>query len=303
MQTIELLAGMNQASRELGALRWGIPCSAPRFMAENLKKHRNAQRVFRRGTDVAPVLIKLLVESAGHPVLRTENLEDEASRLRGWFPFVETPTHWHIPRDLACVLARFAETERFFALGILAHISTDDLRALLAELELVPLGSVTFQIVQVADKILAQSPNPGITETAKKTVELGALALKEIQSIRYVVGSRGTRFSVFTESAEYELCPREFAIALGLSRVHDTVDVPVVSSARSARARLPDVLKIGALVTFSTARAADEAIRLPEFRDIVARRLDERRFVTHESHAASETLLLLEGLGFNQDEL
>lgn len=306
MQIHDLIVSMNQASREIAAQRWGIPPSTPRVMAENLKKFKAAQRTAKRGMEVAPGLVRELVESAGTPVQRTPEFELEARKLDGWFPLISTPGSWALPQDLAYVMSRTAERERFHLLSMLGRLTTDGLRELLRELGLKPLGSINYQAIRLASVIFARPRLPEVQAAAALLGELQVAAVKDISSLDHVTGSGGQLFDLrMADGRQLRITCRELAAECGVA--FSQVDAPpgqAVSESGERRTgpALPEIMSIGAIVAFAHVRAADEAMKVEEFRAIVLRRLDDRRVVTRSEYHARETLAMLEALGFPQDD-
>lgn len=270
---------------------------------------RSAQRIYRRAMESgATQLTRLLVEHGGHGVPRLPALESEARRLRDWFPVDESAEAWSIPFDLATAMARSMERERFFVATLVARVSDEGVRAALDELAIATLGSAVRQrraLVRAVDGAEV-APSDELNEAATNVEELQAIRRTDIESVHYVRGSLGLRYEVVLSDGEVvEIVPREIAERLG--RQFDEVVVQASAAPaqerRAATVRLPDIHPIGALLTFGTARAAEEALRCPEFRAVVTRRLDERRVATRAGRAAAEAIEVLDALGFDVSDV
>ncbi len=302
MQIIDVLTQMSRAMRDLGAMRWGVPSTTPRVMAELLRRERVANRLYRRACDAgAPQLIELLVEFGGRLLPRQGVLEVEAARLRGWFPWQETKAGWAIPADLAAAMASQVASERFFAVTLAARLDDDELLALSEELALPPLGSHSTRVGCAARAAVdAKSDAPEVRAAADVIDDHQCVASEDIETVTYVRGSRGLLYGIeFVDGEVLEVCPREVAELLGIS--FDPVTVAAATpgpTLKESRVRLPPFTVIGALISFATARAAEDALGEATFRAIAARRLDERRVATRARCSVEQTISVLESLGF-----
>lgn len=304
MQTYDLLTSMNGGLRELATQRWGLPATTPRILAAMLVRPRAALRLMRRGADAgAGQLTRLMVEYGGRPVPQHRVLEDEAARLRGWFPLIETADGWALPTDLAVSGFGTARVQRLFASTLVATLEGPALDALLAELDVPRFGSPVSRAVRAAARIVEQGVDDDSAAAAQRTAELGAVDVERVASLAPVPGARGTRWRLETTDGDViEIAPRELAAACDLGFAPPEVEAPADAPAvRAPRLRLPTHVPVGAIVTFSSARAADDALRLGDFRTVVLHRLDERRVATREDCDARSALLILARLGFAID--
>lgn len=309
METRDFLSRLSPAHREMSSRRWGVAFTNPAAMAGLLLHPRAALRIFRRATESgAAQLTRLLVEHGGHGVPRMPALEPEARRLRDWFPFEETEDGWAMPFDLATAMARSLERERFFAATLVARVNEEQIRAAIEELGVGAIGSPVRQRRELVRALLLRevSGTPELEEAATNVEELQAIRRTDIESVHYVRGSEGLRYEiVLTDGEVVEIVPREIAEMLGRRFDPVVVQEPVAGTRerRAATVRMPDVHPIGALLTFATARAAEEALRCPEFRTLVTRRLDERRVATRAGRLSSEAIDVLDALGFNVSDV
>lgn len=307
METREFLATMTPSQLRVSALRWGIPRTTARVMAARLVRPRTAQRVYRRATEAgAGQLARLLVEYGGRTVPRLPELELEADRLRGWFPLVEDESGWRAPFDFAAALWKQSDRQRFFLASLVARLSDEDVRAVLADLDLAPIGSTLRQRREILTALAdAKGDADAIADGADEVEELQSLRSRDVASVHYRAGTAGLGYRVvLVDGEEIDLVPREIAEAHG--REFTPPQVEALATAAEERTapsvRLPEQQPIGALITFATARAADEALRCAEFRQMVARRLDERRVATRPGHTAAAGVEVLDALGFGIDE-
>ncbi len=304
MQTYDLLTSMNGGLRELATQRWGLPATTPRVLAAMIVRPRAALRLMRRGTDAgAGQLTRLMVEYGGRTVPRHRVLEDEAARLRGWFPLIESADGWSLPADLAMAGFGAARVQRLFASTLVATLDGPSLDALLSELGMPRFGSMASRASRASASIPGQAVDDQSVAAAQQTAELGAIDIERIASLAPVPGSCGTRWRLETTDGDtFEVAPRELAAACDLAFAPPEVEEPAEEPAvRAPRLRLPTFVPVGAIVTFSSARAADDALRLGDFRTVVLHRLDERRVATREDCDARSALLILARLGFAID--
>lgn len=299
----QLIAGWPPAEQALGAHRWGLPITTPRMLAGLLRNAKAAGRVCRRGADVgAPQLVRLLIEHGGTVVPRQSGLEVEATRLRGWFPMTETDAGWSVPMEFALAAFRIRERERFFVATLLPRLTRPDTDGLLTELEIPRLSTHAHRVRMAAERIAASEPNKGDKSAVESVEELQSMRSRDITQVRYIEGSGGRLFNVeFTDGEVVEITPRELAEKAGATFTPVSVAGPTQLSMERTMpdVHVPTVQPVGAVVTFSTSRAADEAFGMPEFKEIVVRRLDDRRVATRPSCGALGARQLLQGLGFH----
>lgn len=307
METREFLATMTPSQLRVSALRWGIPRTTARVMAAHLVRPRAALRVYRRASEAgAGQLARLLVEFGGQPVPRVAELELEADRLLGWFPIVESENGWSVPSDFASALWKQSERQRFFASTLLARLPDEDVRDLLSELGGTPTGSTLRQRREILARLGNVHVDPAaIADAADEVEELQSLRSRDVASVAYRQGTAGIGFRmVLADGEEIDIVSREVAEQVG--REFSPPQVEALARPAEERTapsvRLPDQQPIGALITFATARAAEEALRCAEFRQMVARRLDERRVATRPGHTAASAVDVLDALGFGIDE-
>ena len=301
----QLISEWPPAEQALGAHRWGLPITTPRVLAGLLRNPKTAGRVCRRGADAgSPQLVRLLVEHGGNTVPRLSALEEEARRLRGWFPFSESEDGWCVPIEFALSAFRFRERERFFVATLLPRLSRADTDTLLTELGISRLSTHSHRVFIAATTIASAETLPEHAEAVEAVEELQSIRSRDIASVSYVPGSRGRLFTVeLSDGEQVEITPRELAEKAGATFTPVRVDRPTELSMEQTMpdVHVPPVHSIGAIVTFSTARAADEALGLADFKAVVARRIDDRRAVTRPSCGALDAHRLLTDLGFHID--
>jgi hypothetical protein len=266
MQTAEFLAGQGLAVRELGTLRWGISLATPRVAAELLTQPRTASKIARRLVDEgAEPLLRALVEQAGGPVPRNLALLGQAQVIADRLLLIEAPSGWQIPSDLALAWLRLAERELLHLQTLLGRCEHAALRRLAAELSV---------------------------DARRSRLEL-------------VAGSAGCRFRVEAGDEVWIVAPREIAIQLGARVAAPVVNAatpsaPAAATPREPQLELPPHARVGALISFASPRAMDDAMRVAEFRNLVARRLDDRRVVTRPEVFADDVLAVLTAAGFGE---
>ena len=301
----QLIAGWPPAEQALGAHRWGLPITTPRVLAGLLRNPKTAGRVCRRGADAgSPQLVRLLVEHGGNPVPRSSALEVEARRLRGWFPFHEGEDGWTVPIEFALAAFRFRERERFFIATLLPRLSRADTDELLTELNVSRLSTHSHRVFLAATTIAAADSLPEHADAVEAVEELQSIRSRDIASVSYVASSGGRLFEVkLSDGERIEITPREIAEKSGATFAPIRVDRPTELSMERTMpdVHVPPVHPIGAIVTFSTSRAADQAFGMAEFKAVAARRIDERRAVTRPSCGALAAHRLLQDLGFHVD--
>ena len=246
MQTYDLLTSMNGGLRELATQRWGLPATTPRLLAAMLVRPRAALRLIRRGSDAgAGQLTRLMVEYGGRPVPHHRVLEDEAARLRGWFPVIETAEGWALPADLAMAAIGAARVQRLFASTLVATLDGPALESLLTELEVPRFGSPASRAVRAATSIIEQEVDDDSAAAAQRSAELGAIDIERIAALAPVPGARGTRWRLETTDGDVlEIAPRELAAACDLGfapplRVGQPIEFEPDIVACSSLARAP----------------------------------------------------------------
>lgn len=301
----QLLAGWPPAEQALGAHRWGLPITTPRMLAGLLRNPTAAGRVCRRGADAgAPQLVRLLIEHGGNPVPRQSALEFEAARLRGWFPMTETEKGWSVPMEFALAAFRVWERERFFVATLLPRLSRPDTDGLLRELDIPKLSTHAHRVRMAAEKIAASEPGPNDQGAVESVEELQSIRSRDISQLHCIPGSGGRRFNVqFSDGEVVEITPRELAEKAGATFTPVSVAGPtqLFMERTMPEVHVPTVQPIGAIITFSTSRAADEAFGMPEFQSVMVRRLGDRRAATRPSCGALAARELLRNLGFHVD--
>ena len=301
----QLIAGWPPAEQALGAQRWGLPITTPRVLAGMLRSPKVAGRVCRRGSDAgAPQLVRLLVEHGGTNVPKQSALEVEASRLRGWFPLQETEEGWHVPMEFALASFRVRERERFFVATLLPRLSRADTDLLLTELGISKLSTHAHRVCTAAITVASQDAVKEHAAAVEAVEELQSIRSRDIDSVAYVPDSAGRLFTVrLTDGEEVEITPREIAEKAGATFRPINVGSPTELSMERTmpEVHVPTVQPVGAIVSFSTARAADEAFAMAGFKAVVIRRIDERRAATRPSCGAMEVQSLLQDLGFHVD--
>ena len=296
---------MTPAQLRVCALRWGIARTTARVMAATLLQPRVAQRVFRRAVEAnGGQLARLLVEYGGQPVPALDALAPEAERLRSWYPIQAVDGGWATPFDLASALWKQSDRQRFFRAGLVARLDDAEVREALVELGQRPLGSSARQRACLV-AAMAEPPADADDALLDEVQELQSLRSRDVRAVRYLPKSGGQQFELeLSDGERVRIVAREVAEQHGRSFAEPNVvatRAPTVER-RAPSVRLPDQLPVGSLVTFATARAAEEALRCPEFRTMVARRLDERRVATRAGHSAQSAIEVLDGLGFGIDD-
>lgn len=305
MLTFDLLASLPRAEQGLGAYRWGIAPSTPRVLAARLLDPALAVRVARRGIDAgAPQLVPLLVEHGGATVPRSHALEPEAERLAGWFPMHATDEGWSVPRDYAAAAASVGERERFFAATLVARLDGTQRAALADALGLPAQSTASYRLQHTVERVATAAADPSLVAHAKALGTLQSIRASDIASVDVDLQSAGLKFTVrFVDGDSVNVCPREQAEALGerFNPVHVTTVAAVMTDREMPAVRVPAFQEIGALVRFSTSRAAEEAAALAEFRGVVARRIDDTTVATRPSFGPARARDLLLQLGFHVD--
>lgn len=305
MQTAEFLAGQGLAVRELGTLRWGISLATPRVAAELLTQPRTASKIARRLVDEgAEPLLRALVEQAGGPVPRNLALLGQAQVIADRLLLIEAPSGWQIPSDLALAWLRLAERELLHLQTLLGRCEHAALRRLAAELSVDARRSRLELVAAIADAVIAVD-SPEHRDAARATESLASLPVSAIRSVEPVAGSAGCRFRVEAGDEVWIVAPREIAIQLGARVAAPVVNAatpspPAAATPREPQLELPPHARVGALISFASPRAMDDAMRVAEFRNLVARRLDDRRVVTRPEVFADDVLAVLTAAGFGE---
>lgn len=305
MQTFDLLASLPRAERGLGAHRWGMPPTTARVLAAMLLEPENAARVVRRGIDAgAPQLCRLLVEHGGSTVPYTDALALEYARLSGWFPVLASPEGWAVPRDFSAAAAASADQERFFTATLLSRVPAESLKSLYEELGLTAHGTQGYKFRTAVETVATAPKDARLAQHAQNVADLQAIRVRDIDSVDLIPGFGGlaVRF-VLADGEEIEICPREQAELHGeeFAAVKITTVANVGSEHEMPAVRVPAVQEIGALITFATARAAEECAAHSEFRSVVARRVGDTTIATRPSCTAEQAHETLLRLGFHID--
>lgn len=279
MNTHEVIAAMTRAQRALCAHRWGIRHSGPRVMAELLLDETTAERLLRRIEKAgAGELIRLLAEHPGRGIPVQEELEAEAAIVADWGVLLAGDGRWLLPFDLAVAMAGELRCERFFAAGLIRRLSEGELRTMANALNVTAGGSRVSQIARIARAALEAPVDASLKDAAEACAKLSPLAAAEIDRVEWLEEPPFGRFRVCLRDGREELvCPREYAVALGVSF-------------REARARgfrpqtmelepidVPEARLISAVVRFPSRRALDDALQTPRFAELVAERLGDTR--------------------------
>jgi len=296
-----VLEELSRAQLLLSAHRCGVIATTRRAFAAAITQPQTALQVCQRGEDArAGQLVRLLVEYGGNWVPRCGELEVEAERLAGWFPFVETERGWRAGSDFATAATPFGKRERFFAATLIGRLSPGGVR-LMAENLGTDLRDAPRQACHhLHDAILHSMTSEGLDDLFGAIARNDSIAAKTIQE---VVHLEGPRFAIVLDKGErMEVCPRELAERQGV-RFQQTPVVAatlVTSSAlRVPPPRIPEFIEIAAIVTFSSTRAANEAQEHEALRHLWARRVDRRRLATRPSSDATDTQALLFDAGFS----
>lgn len=297
------LASMDAATLACGAHRTGVPSARPRIVAAAWTQPSGARRLLRRADEAGGgALLRLLVEHAGAPVQLTDAMRAESRRLCGWSPVACTETTATLPLEIGIALSGNARVERGFVATLVGRTAVTDLVALADELGVATRGTEPTLRRRVARAILAAPDDAIDADAAAELARIGHLRNAEVDGVRPVAGQAGRAFDVETAGGTFRIAPREHADRLGLH--FEAPEFEARSGATStARRRLPTVLPVGALVTFSTTRATDDALKEPAFRDLILHRIDERRVVTRASVSAAEARACLTRLGFDLSTL
>jgi predicted DCC family thiol-disulfide oxidoreductase YuxK len=301
-EIIDIFLEHDDASRVLVAQRLGLESAVTRVMAEELRTPRGARRAFRKASDAgAEALIRHLVEHGGHPVASSDVVDRLVRRLTPWFPLRASGTDWAIPVDLASAMVRCARSERFFAATLVGRMSEASIRQLSAELGVGHVGSVPARRARVVAVISAGNIDDEPTrEAAARTKELATLPSREVARVEPIDGAQGARVELTTTGGQtYVVAPREIAERLGHTFAPARLGQSAASQERQRVSRTPTFSRIGTMITFTTTRAADEALRLPSFREMVMHRLDERRVVTTVDCDERGATSLLTRLGYS----
>lgn len=286
-----------------GAMRTGVPSAHPRILAAAWSRATDAKRLLRRVDEAeAGALFRLLIEFGGAPCPLTDTMPDELRRLSGWAPIAHDTTTVTLPIDVSLALAGAARFERGAVATLVGRLTAEDLDALAHELGVPTHGTIVSLRRRVARAILRTADDAIDRGAAAELSRIGHLDNGEVDGVRPVPDRRGTAFDIETAGGTFRIAPREHAVRLGLPFDPPEFSPQTRRTAEPER-RLPTVLPIGAFVTFSTTRAADDALKEPGFRDLVLHRVDERRIATRSDVSAAVARACLTRLGFEMSSL
>jgi hypothetical protein len=217
----------------------------------------------------------------------------------------ETADGWKVPVEFALAAFRVRKRERFFIATLLPWLPRSDADLLVAELGVSKLSTHAHRLCTAAIAIAEAAASPEHAAAAEAVEELQSIRSRDIAAVTYVPGSAGFLFTIrLTDGELIEITPRELAEKAGATFTPVNVSSPTDLSMERMMpdVRIPPIQSIGAVVTFSTVRAADEAFAMSEFKSVVARRIDDRRAATRPSCGALAAHQLLQDLGFHIDE-
>lgn len=302
MQTREFLAELDGVQRAVSLYRLGVVAGGVEFAATRLTQPEGARRAYLRGVDAgAGELLQRLVERGGEPLARDERFEDDAARLRGWFPLMRDRETWSLPRDFALALLPVAEHEAFFATSLVARLRSAGHGALASSLGL-PTNLSASGISKLATALVARRAGPSLQAAAAETARLVRLRASEIVDVTIDPATAAFTLRLRDDRTLVVAC-REHAMQLGLTFEDESQPKRRRVSGAARAVRTPVSVRAGALVTFSTVRAADDALREPDFRAIVLHRLDERNVIIRPDAAAEPAARMLQRMGFALTEL
>lgn len=306
--TGEAIESASPARRGLIAQRWGLGTAVLPLMVELLRTPRVAHRAYRRLNELGVyTLLRLLVEQVGVPIAAVPALESEAEELRRWQLFVERDGFWSLPADLALALYRPAvDRERLYAGSLLSRVPAEDLLLLLDELGLDHEGSDVSRRWRITQSI-AEQPGGVIqdVEAMARSAEAQSLAADELASVRVVPGTRGGVFALTLHNGrELRLAPREVAENAGylFAAPEFGEDVQLQPAEDTLRIRIPNFAEAGALIRFSTARAADDALQCAEVAALLGRRLTSTLVVTRAGVPLEQAFDTLAAFGFSLEQ-
>lgn len=293
-----LFASRSLAVRNLTVRRIGLPSVSPPVVAARMRTPVHAATVLRRLEDHGSGrLLRLLVELGGGALARRDELELDASRLRGWFPWEETETTWTIGADVAAAMAPGAVWERFSVITLLARMDDPTLFSWARRMG-VATSWARGAVVRDLARLLVASDAPLTDEVragAERAITERRVRADLIEQIAPIEGTGGRVFSLVVKGlGELRVTPREIAAGLGLPVAEVELErVKPTTAVAPAPIRLPSWARVGGLLTFSTARIADDAMRVDDFREVVLYRLDERRIVTRDDCEPRRALQIL----------
>ncbi|MFT6395986.1 MAG: hypothetical protein ACJAYU_000728 [Bradymonadia bacterium] len=204
--------------------------------------------------------------------------------------------------EFALAAFRARERERFFVATLLPRLTRSDTDVLLTELEIPRLSTHAHRVRKAAERISASVLDKADRGAVESVEELQSIRSRDIAQVRYIEGSGGRLFNLELSDGEVvEIAPRELAEKAGATFTPVSISAPTQLSMERTlpEVHVPTVQPIGAVVTFSTPRAADEAFGMPEFKAVLVRRLDDRRAATRPSCGALAARQLLQDLGFH----
>jgi hypothetical protein len=306
MNTSEFFEQLDPTSRAVSAWRLGLASGSPRFLSARATAEAGSASVARRARDAGGyVLLQRLIERGGQALQRNPGFEGEAARLRGWFPLVETADEWSLPDDLLVAMLPIAESEIFSAMTLVNRLSLPKRSKLAIQLGVGADGRGAEVLRRVAKAVAETKPEPGVRKLAEATARLARIRSQEIQDLDVRLEQGAVVFTLrLTEDRTVEVVSRETAILLGVKLVDELPPRPKVAApARPAQARLPLSVRVGAVVSFSSVRSADEALREPDFREYVLYRVDEKNVLLRAEIAPEIAMRLLQRMGFAMSEL
>ncbi len=301
MRSFELLKRRDEVELAICAHRMGVACGTPRFLAARLARPTPMAAFVRRARDVGAADLALAcIHRGGALVPRSAHYEEDWARLAGWAPIAESPEGWVLPADLAVAGLASAERELFFASTLVARLPLA-LRTRLAEALGVDGRARPLDVsLAIAERLAACVTHDEITPLAHETARIGSVRADEIVSVDICVDRADAPVFTLTLTGDRTLrvlC-RECATRLGAEFAPDPVNERVRPRGAPRRNRLPVSVRIGALVTFATVRATDEALREPDFRELVSHRVDERHVVLTPEANPDTVQRLLQRMGF-----
>ncbi|TVQ96363.1 MAG: hypothetical protein EA398_16125 [Deltaproteobacteria bacterium] len=305
MQTEEYLRALSPMDRAMVAQRWGLGTEVVPVMAELLRIPRVIQRTVRRLHEMGLYLLpSLLAQHAGHAMAVQPALEDEAKQFERWLLLRRSADGWSLPSDVAMALWKPTETERLFGRTLLLRAGPDAMATLERELGLAPVGSWIRRVGYVADEVARQATPPA--ECLAACAEAGSVPGEAIASVEVEPGSRGGVWRLtLQDGGALRVAPRELAERAGHVFPEQLVEgeLRLQPEVAPRQVRLPDWGRSGALLRFSTAAAADEAVRQPALSRHVVRLLGDRVVLTDAECTWSRARALLEASGFEVEAL
>ena len=300
--TEELLASMPEPRLRLLSQRWGLQTTSRPLMVELLRTPKVVQRSARRIAELgAGRLLRCLAEAAGEPVEGSAAFASEASLLRDWYVFREEEGRWSLPVDLCLALHRPTDAERLSAATLLRRLPDAQVRSVCRELGLGDRSNVITCIVRVCAHLnLPPERTPELVRAAQVSEEVQAVAGRSIEHLEVVPGSGATLFRLRdVEGNTLELAPRQVAQQLGA--FFPPVETSALDGAFQPRLpafRLPRALPCAALLTFSTAQAAESARRHPAVHPFLASALGDRVLIVRADADLDALQATLDACGF-----